>query len=67
VITTLRINGMSCNHCVRSIGDALRGVSGVTAVDVDLAGGNARIEHAEAATRAKLVAAVEAAGYSASI
>jgi copper chaperone CopZ len=67
VITTLRITGMSCNHCERSVGEALRGVLGVTTVAVDLAGGSARVEHAESATRAQLVAAVEEAGYSATI
>jgi copper chaperone len=65
VITTLRITGMTCNHCVHSVGAALRTVAGVSAVDVDLAGGSARVTHVETATIAQLVEAVTAAGYSA--
>jgi len=67
VITTLRIDGMTCNHCVRSVGDALRAVQGVRAVDVDLANGRASVTHGEAATVAQLVAAVAEAGYTAAI
>jgi copper chaperone CopZ len=66
VITTLRIVGMTCNHCVRSVGEALRAVHGVAQVDVDLAAGVARVEHADTASDAQLVQAVEGAGYSAS-
>ena len=64
MVTNLRISGMTCNHCVRSVGDALRSVPGVSKVDVRLPD-RAEVEH-DGATLAKLVAAVESAGYEAS-
>lgn len=63
MITNLRISGMHCNHCVRSIDRALRAVPGVSAVEVDLAGGAANVTHAEQTALPSLEAAVESAGY----
>ncbi len=65
VITTLRVIGMTCNGCRKHVDAALRGVSGVTAVEVDLSGGSAKVVHDEVPTTS-LVAAVENAGYQAS-
>jgi len=33
---TLKVPDMSCGHCVSSVSDAVRGLPGVTDVDVDL-------------------------------
>ncbi|HEX2264664.1 MAG TPA: heavy-metal-associated domain-containing protein [Solirubrobacterales bacterium] len=33
---TLKVPDMSCGHCVSSVSDAVRGLPGVTEVDVDL-------------------------------
>jgi copper chaperone CopZ len=66
VITTLRITGMSCNNCVRHVGDALRGVAGVTGVDVSLPA-TANVTHDRPIDQAQLLAAVESAGYEASV
>jgi Cu+-exporting ATPase len=65
VTTTLRIQGMTCNHCVHHVGEALRGVKGVSSVDIDLGGGAATVTHDEVTTLPALVAAVESAGYEA--
>jgi copper chaperone CopZ len=65
VITTLRITGMTCNGCVRHVDKALRGVAGVTAVEVSLPEGSAKIVHDENAELPAFVAAVESAGYTA--
>jgi len=62
-MTTLKITGMNCQHCVRSATQALEAVPGVTGVQVDLASGLAQVEGA--ADPAALVAAVQGAGYSA--
>ena len=59
--TELKIEGMSCGHCVRAVKQALEGVPGVRAADVDLEGSLARVEHE--ASEAALVAAVEEEGY----
>lgn len=65
MITTLRITGMTCNGCVRHVDKALRAVPGVTAVEVDLARGTAKVVHDESAQVPAMVAAVESAGYEA--
>jgi copper chaperone len=63
VITTLRVSGMTCNGCVKHVVAALREVPGVSAVEVDLATGRAKVVHA--AELPALVAAVTEAGYEA--
>jgi copper chaperone len=35
----LKVSGMTCDHCVRTITEAVRSVPGVQDVAVDLAGG----------------------------
>jgi copper chaperone len=64
VITTLSIAGMTCNNCVRHVGDALRALPGVTAVEVSLPERRASVTHGDIEP-AVLVAAVESAGYDA--
>jgi copper chaperone CopZ len=64
-MTTLKITGMNCQHCVSSAARALEAVPGVTGVQVDLASGLAQVEGSAAA--AALVAAVQGAGYSAEL
>ena len=59
----LKISGMSCQHCVRAVEEALRAVAGVGAVAVDLTSGTARVDGE--VDREALVAAVTAAGYEA--
>jgi len=63
VITTLRVSGMTCNGCVKHVTTALREVRGVTAVEVDLATGRAKVVHE--APVAALISAVTEAGYEA--
>jgi copper chaperone CopZ len=65
VITTLRITGMTCNGCVRHVGQALRAVPGVSTVEVSLPEGTAKIVHDESASLNAMLAAVESAGYEA--
>ncbi len=40
-MTTVKINGMSCQHCVASVTKAIEDVSGVSQVSVDLDKGEA--------------------------
>lgn len=61
---TLKIEGMSCQHCVKAVNEALAGVAGVEkVVDVNLEKGEARVE-GNADVQA-LIAAVEEEGYQA--
>jgi copper chaperone len=61
--TELKIDGMTCGHCEKAVQQALAGVAGVERVEVDLAGGLARVEGE--ADLAALVAAVEEEGFQA--
>lgn len=65
--TLLDVTGMTCGSCVRHVGDALRAVPGVLAVEVDLRAGRVRVRHtAGSAVPERLVQAVVQVGYGAS-
>lgn len=61
--TELKVGGMTCAHCQTAVQKALAGVKGVERVEVDLAGGLARVEGN--ADLAALVAAVREEGFEA--
>lgn len=61
--TTLKVEGMTCNHCKMHVEEALRGVNGVENAQVDLAKGEAVVSGN--ANREDLVKAVEEVGYAA--
>jgi copper chaperone CopZ len=61
--TTIDVEGMSCEHCERTVEEALRDVSGVTDATADREDGRASVKGD--ADAAALVAAVEDAGYTA--
>ncbi|AHF07547.1 CopZ family metallochaperone [Desulfitobacterium metallireducens] len=61
--TTLKVEGMTCNHCKMHVEKALLGVNGVEGAQVDLAKGEAVVSGA--ASREDLVKAVVEAGYGA--
>jgi copper chaperone len=64
-LTELKIEGMSCGHCVRAVKQALEAVPGVQAAEVSLTPGGARVSHDETATVAAMIAAVDEEGYAA--
>ncbi len=60
--TTLKINGMSCQHCVMRVRKAFETLPGISALDVKI--GAAYVSYDESLVKRKdLEAAVEAAGY----
>lgn len=63
--TLLKIEGMTCGHCVRHVDEALRALDGVAEVEVRLAEGEALVRHDARAPVAGLVEAVREAGYEA--
>lgn len=64
----LKIEGMQCEHCRKSVAEAIRAVPGIKDVSVDLAGGTATvIFETGAATPEEIRKAVQAAGYAAKI
>jgi copper chaperone len=65
-IATLKVSGMTCEHCVRAVVDALEGQPGVTRADVNLPGGSATVEYDEAlVSPAELASVVSEEGYEA--
>lgn len=63
--TTLRVEGMTCGHCVSSVQKALEAVPGAQRVNVDLESGVATVQGP--AAPAALVEAVEAGGRNAKL
>jgi copper chaperone CopZ len=64
VITELRVTGMTCGGCVKHVDKALRGVTGVSAVEVSLPD-RAKVVHDPGISLDVLTGAVAKAGYSA--
>ena len=61
MVTTAKIEGMSCAHCVRAVFTALGGVPGVSRADVSI--GRAVIEHDGSVSPEALREAISVAGY----
>lgn len=57
------VDGMTCDHCVRSVTSEISALPEVTGVTVDLAAGVITVESAQSLRSADLRAAVEEAGY----
>lgn len=60
--THLKIEGMTCQHCVSHVTEALEGVAGVASAKVNLKKGEAVVK-SEDVSLEQLSAAVAAAGY----
>jgi copper chaperone CopZ len=56
--TVLKVSGMSCGHCVKTVTEALEGVDGVARADVDLQRGRATVEYDEGRTNPRALASV---------
>lgn len=61
--STYTVQGMTCAHCVNSVGAEVGRVPGVTAVDVDLANGTVTVTSEAPVEDSQIRAAVEEAGY----
>ncbi len=59
----IKIQGMSCQHCVMAVTKALGKIPGLTDVKVDLAKGEATFENTQETPREKIQKAVEEAGF----
>jgi copper ion binding protein len=65
--TTILIQGMSCEHCVKHVTEALKSVSGVKKAKVNLKSGKADVDHADSVSLDALKDAVIKAGFQAQI
>ncbi|MDR1899522.1 MAG: cation transporter [Treponema sp.] len=61
--TILKIEGMSCDHCVKAVKGALEAVAGVSSAVVSLKDKNAEVEHDAGAALDAMKAAIEEEGY----
>lgn len=62
--TVIRVEGMSCEHCVKAVTTAVGGLPGVKAVAVDLKGKTVTVEYDETkATIDRMKAEIEDQGY----
>jgi copper chaperone CopZ len=62
MITRARVDGMTCQHCVRAVFTALTAVEGITHAHVTI--GAVEVEHDGRASVAQLRDAIAVAGYS---
>jgi copper chaperone CopZ len=60
---TYTVTGMTCGHCASAVTEEVSQVPGITAVDVDLAGGGLTVTSEAPVDDAAVRAAVEEAGY----
>lgn len=61
---TITVKGMTCDGCVRSVTNALKGVEGVQDANVDLKEERAQVVYDDAKTSERVLKeAVEEAGY----
>jgi copper chaperone len=60
---SIKINGMSCQHCVMAVTKAIAALDGVKDVNVDLMSGMATYEEVKAVDPNVVAAAVKKAGY----
>jgi copper chaperone CopZ len=64
----LKVDGMTCQGCVRSVSKKLSGVAGVSSAMVDLAAGKTTVRYDDSAAKVEdLIAAVEQIGFHASV
>ncbi len=66
-VINLKITGMTCGGCVKTVTNALQGVKGVVEATVDLDTGSAEVKADTSADTNEMVLAVKLAGYGAEV
>jgi len=61
--TTMKVKGMSCQHCVKSVTKALNQLEGIKNVQVDLAKGEVRFDNMKEVASNRIEKAIQDAGY----
>lgn len=62
-MSTIKIKGMRCGHCVGSVTKALEAIEGITNVKVDLAKGEADFNESKPVEISKIREAISAIGF----
>ncbi|MBE8523147.1 heavy-metal-associated domain-containing protein [Amycolatopsis sp. H6(2020)] len=63
ITSSYTVTGMTCSHCVASVGEEVGAIEGVTGVAVDLPTGAVTVTSDRPVDDAQVRAAVEEAGY----
>ena len=63
IVKTIKVKGMSCQHCVRAVTKALSEIEGVKNVSVDLGAGEAVFEETKPVDVEVLRACIKEAGF----
>lgn len=58
---TIKIDGMACEHCVKSVNNALKEIAGVEIIEVKI--GEATVEIANESIMVKIIENLDDAGY----
>lgn len=59
----IKVDGMSCRHCVKAITNAVGALEGVAGVDVDLTAKTVLVEHDRALSVDRIKKEIEDQGY----
>jgi len=62
-MTTIKIKGMSCQHCVMAVTTALSGIEGIKNVQVDLSKGEATFSEDRPVEKALIRERIQKAGF----
>jgi len=62
-MTTVKVKGMTCQHCVMAVKKALGFLDGVKNIEVDLGKGEVKFENPKGVSADKIREAIETAGY----
>lgn len=61
--STIKVQGMSCNHCVMAVTKALNKIDGISDVTVDLEKGEATFNRTESVSMDQVKKQIEEEGY----
>jgi copper chaperone len=62
-MATIKITGMTCQHCVIAVKKALNEIAGITNLDVDLTSGEATFDETQPVDLATVKERIKKAGY----
>ncbi|MBW1742697.1 MAG: heavy-metal-associated domain-containing protein [Deltaproteobacteria bacterium] len=62
-MTTIKIKGMTCNHCVMAVTKALNEIEGIQGINVDLSKGEATFEEVQPVDMTSVKEGIKKAGY----
>ena len=62
-MATIKVNGMSCGHCLGAVTEALKAIDGLENVVVDLDKGEASYDEGKPVSKEEIAKAINAIGF----